>query len=99
MILMNEVRNLPQAHREQIQALQRKVVENLRAVTSRCLPALSGDELKVVTMLLFGMVNWIHTWYSESGLITHAKLTELVDVMVSGAVRGLAEEPTQRSTS
>lgn len=98
-ILMNEVRNLREMQRAQIRALQRRVVENLRVATARCLPDLTGEELKVVTMLFLGMVNWIHTWYSETGLVTHAKLTRMVELMVSGAVRGLAEEPGQESLS
>ena len=90
-VLMNEVRSLSQTQREQILMLQKTVVDSMRGAIARCVPNLGGEDLKAVTMLVFGMVNWIHTWYSDSGAVSHSKLTELVDTMVCGAMQGLAE--------
>lgn len=97
MILMNEVRNLLKVQQEQVLALQKAVVDDMRAAIECCLPGATGEDLKAVTMLVFGMVNWIHTWYSESGPVSHAKLVQLVDIMVCGAMRGLANGAGARS--
>lgn len=92
MIMMTEVRNLAHSQRDQIQALQKALVDDMRSAISRRLPAMASDDVKAVTMLVFGMVNWIYTWYSEAGPVSHAKLIQLVDTMVSGAMRSLGGE-------
>jgi TetR/AcrR family transcriptional regulator len=89
-VLMNELRNLSPVQREKIVLLQKQVVQALRQAIAGAVPGLAEKELKAVTMLVLGMVNWIYTWFSEKGPVSQAQLAKLVETMVDGAMRSLA---------
>jgi TetR/AcrR family transcriptional regulator len=91
-VLMNELRNLAPTQRDKVVRLQKEVVDILRAAVAVAVPRLRDAELKAVTMLVLGMVNWIYTWYSDKGPVSHAHLAELVERMVDGAMQSLATQ-------
>ncbi len=89
-VLMSELRNLPPAQRTRIVQLQRQVLLAMQRSVARAAPAIATADLGAVTMLVMGMVNWLHTWYREDGPVTHDHLESLVARMVGGALQGVA---------
>lgn len=89
-VLMSELRNLPDTQRTHIVQLQRQVLDAMRRAVSRAAPSIADADLGAVTMLVMGMVNWLHTWYSEDGPVSHERLQALVERMVGGALQGVA---------
>eukprot|EP01034_Spumella_vulgaris_P014996 gene14996-19163_t len=87
---MSELRNLPPAQRTRIVQLQRQVLLAMQRSVARAAPAIATADLGAVTMLVMGMVNWLHTWYREDGPVTHDHLESLVARMVGGALQGVA---------
>ena len=79
-VLLNELAHLPDAMRETIVSKQRQVVKVTQKLLTALTPGLAGDpkRARVQTMLLFGMINWTHTWYDPDGDIKIDELAEMV---------------------
>lgn len=77
-VLLNELDQLEPEARAEIVAAQRKVVDRVEAILCRVRPELTrGERSRVVTMLLFGMINWLHTWYRPDGPVKPEAVAEL----------------------
>jgi hypothetical protein len=48
-------------------------------------------------MLVFGMINWTHTWFDPAGPLGVDELAELAADMALDGLRGLAGSAGQRS--
>lgn len=86
-VLTGEVRFLPAADRERILARQRQVVAAFAEVVAALRPDLDAATLaKPLTMLLFGMVNWMFTWMKPDGALDHAAIAPIVADLFLGGV-------------
>lgn len=85
-VLTQDVKFLPQAQREHVLALERRVVQGFADAAVAFRPELAEANLqKVVAMLLFGMLNWMFTWMRRDGPLTYSTIAPLVcDLLVSG---------------
>lgn len=79
-VLLNELQNLPQEQQAEIVAKQRRIVDHVQALLVLIEPALgqSANRARVKTMLLFGMINWMHTWYDPTGPVSPDEVADLV---------------------
>ena len=85
-VLLNEVENLPPAMAEAVTAKQKAIVHTVEGIMAR----ITGQEdhaLNTVhTMLYFGMMNWLHTWYDGSKAVSpEALVDEIVRFVMQGA--------------
>lgn len=85
-VLVQDVKYLKAAHRNRVNAKQRRVVQAYADAIAAAAPQLAGDALlKPVTMTLFGMINWTFTWLREDGAVQHADLAPVVaDLFLRG---------------
>jgi len=92
-VLVQDVKYLKPAHRNLVNAKQRRVVQAYADAIAAAAPQLAGDPLlKPVTMTLFGMINWTFTWLKDDGPVRHADMAPVVaDLFLRGvaAVRPL----------
>jgi AcrR family transcriptional regulator len=92
-VLVQDVKYLSKAHRARVVARQRAVVDGFAQVVEELSPAASAAALrKPLTMILFGMMNWTFTWFSERGPLRYADLAPIVaDLFIGGLgrLRGL----------
>jgi AcrR family transcriptional regulator len=100
-VLTGEVRFLGAADRERILDRQREVVAAFADVVGALRPDLKKAALeKPLTMLLFGMVNWMFTWMKPDGALDHEAMAPIVaDLFLGGlgAVQAPARPPPQPS--
>lgn len=75
-VVVNELGNLADAHRTAIVAKQREIIGAIGSLVSRLRPGPPAEE-RAITMLLFGMINWMHTWYRPDGPVDVDRLAEL----------------------
>jgi AcrR family transcriptional regulator len=91
-VLTEDVKFLQPADRRRILDGERKVVAAFADSIAEARPELRGAALhKPLTMLLFGMMNWMFTWLKPRGALTHAEMAPVVaDLFFGGlgAVRG-----------
>ena len=85
-VLTDDVRFLEPDDRQQVLDKERQVVANCAAAVVELRPALAGAQLqKPLTMLLFGMVNWMFTWMRPDGSISHADMGRMAaDLFIGG---------------
>jgi len=85
-VLTEDVKFLAPADRARLLAGQREVVDAFAGAIAAARPELRGSELnKPLTMLLFGMMNWMFTWLQPGGRLTHAAMAPVVaDLFLGG---------------
>jgi AcrR family transcriptional regulator len=92
-VLVQDVKYLSKAHRARVVARQRAVVDGFAQAVEELAPAASAAALrKPLTMILFGMMNWTFTWFSERGPLRYDDLAPIVsDLFIGGLgrLRGL----------
>lgn len=93
-VLVQDVKYLSTPHRNRARARQRRVVEAFAATIAAVAPELAtGDLLKPVTMVLFGMMNWTFTWLREDGPLSTTDLAPVVAGIFLAGVRQIKAPP------
>ena len=85
-VLTEDVKFLVQADRERVLDKERLVVARFAQAVADMQPGLAGQHLsKPLTMLLFGMINWMFTWMKPEGKLDHAAMGPIVaDLFLGG---------------
>ena len=93
-VLTDDVRFLADKERQHVLDAERRVVAAFAQTVAAVRPALREAELhKPLTMLLFGMINWMFTWLKPDGRLGHDEMAPIVaDLFLGGlgAVRAPA---------
>jgi AcrR family transcriptional regulator len=86
-VLTSEVRFLEPVDRRRIVRLERRVVEGFADAIGAWQPGQRDAHLtKPLTMLLFGMVNWMFTWLKADGPLSYASMAPVVTALFFGGV-------------
>ena len=85
-VLTEDVRFLDADDRARILGKEREVVAGFARAVSALRPELKRARLaKPLTMLLFGMINWMFTWLKPDGALDHAAMAPIVaDLFLGG---------------
>jgi len=87
-VLLNELDSLPADKRAAIVTKQRTIIDAVSELLAGLDPALADPALadpmraRVQAMLLFGMINWTHTWFDPAGPITAAEIADMALALV-----------------
>lgn len=104
-VLIEGVKFLDAPDRMRVLSVQRQVVTAFSQAVALARPELVAASLnKPLTMLLFGMMNWMFTWLQPEGKLSHAAMAPVVaDLFLGGlgAVRldPATPPPTRRTRS
>jgi TetR/AcrR family transcriptional regulator len=86
-VLTEDVKFLQPADRARVLAGQREVVAAFAVAVAALRPDLARAGLaKPLTMLLFGMINWMFTWLRPGGALSHADMAPLVAELFFGGL-------------
>jgi AcrR family transcriptional regulator len=89
-VLTEDVKFLADAERERVLGIERRVVSAFADTVAAVRPALKPADLhKPLTMLLFGMINWMFTWLkpAEAGArLTHEQMAPKVAELFFGGL-------------
>jgi len=89
-VLTEDVKFLEPADRERVLDGQREVVAAFAEAIADTRPELRATELhKPLTMLLFGMMNWMFTWLHPGGRLTHAAMAPVVADLFFGGLNAV----------
>jgi AcrR family transcriptional regulator len=82
-VLLNELVNLPEARRKTVIDHQRQLLDIVAQMVGDLRPGLKANksERRAEVMLLFGMLNWTHTWYDPAGPVTPDRFAEMASRM------------------
>jgi AcrR family transcriptional regulator len=92
-ILNTQSHHLDGAARASIASLQERLIGHARtAIVQLCPEQRWGPKAdRVLTMLLFGMVNWIPVWYKPQGGMSPQQLVDLIVNQFIGGLERLAD--------
>ncbi|HSI18041.1 MAG TPA: TetR/AcrR family transcriptional regulator [Sphingomonas sp.] len=78
-VLLNELGNLPADRRKVIVDKQRGVIDAVQKLLEAIHPVLAEDAAmaRAETMLLFGMINWTHTWFDPAGPVSADEFADM----------------------
>jgi len=86
-VLTEDVKFLEPVDRERVLDAQREVVAAFAEAIADTRPELRASELhKPLTMLLFGMMNWMFTWLKPRGELSHADMAPVVADLFFGGL-------------
>ncbi|MEM7728340.1 MAG: TetR/AcrR family transcriptional regulator [Pseudomonadota bacterium] len=83
-ILLYELDKLPSDQRAKIVGTQRTIVEVFETLLAEARPQIS--DIGARTMLYFGMVNWVHTWFDPRKGLSRDALAKLIADTALGRV-------------
>ena len=93
-VLTEDVKFLAPLDRQRVLDAQRQVVAAFALAIADARPELHGTALqKPVTMLLFGMMNWMFTWHQPGGPLTHAQMAPVVADLFFGGLAAVQLPP------
>ncbi|HEY4066555.1 MAG TPA: TetR/AcrR family transcriptional regulator [Burkholderiaceae bacterium] len=93
-VLTEDVKFLEPADRKRVLDVQREVVAVFAEAIADTRPDLRAAELdRPLTMLLFGMMNWMFMWLQPGGKLTHAALAPVVADLFFGGVHAVKAAP------
>jgi AcrR family transcriptional regulator len=78
-VLLNELDNLPDDKRRIIVEKQRGIIADVQSLLEAIDPSLASDRkrARVKTMLLFGTINWTHTWFDPAGPVSPNDIADM----------------------
>ena len=84
-VLLNELGSLPEQARTDIVRKQRLVLNAVQMLVIELYPELGDDPVRAraQTMLLFGMINWTHTWYDPAGPVSADQIADEALALIS----------------
>lgn len=92
-VLTEDVKFLTESDRARVVAAERRVVNAFADALVAMHPGLSAAGLaKPLTMLLFGMINWMFTWLQPEGRLRHADMAPIVADMFFGGIEQVVRE-------
>jgi AcrR family transcriptional regulator len=97
-VLTEDVRFLHEPDRERVLNKEREVVAGFARAVVALRPELKRAKLaKPLTMLLFGMINWMFTWLKPDGALDHAAIAPMVADLFLGGLPAVV--PNRRSAA
>ncbi|WP_372525988.1 TetR/AcrR family transcriptional regulator [Piscinibacter sp.] len=97
-VLTQDVKFLSGADRARVLGKERHVVDAFARTIAAARPELRAAALdKPLTMLLFGMMNWMFTWLRPDGKLSHHDMAPVVADLFLGGLA--AVQPIPRTTS
>jgi AcrR family transcriptional regulator len=98
-VLTEDVKFLEADDRQRILNKERAVVEGFASVVVMLRPDLKEACMsKPLTMLLFGMINWMFTWMRAEGELTYDDMAPIVSDLFLGGL-GTVHKPPKKSAS
>ena len=93
-VLTEDVRFLQPEVREQVLNQEREVVAGFAQVIGALRPDLKAAALsKPLTMLLFGMINWMFTWMRPDGPMDYDAMAPIVTDLFLGGLGAVQAPP------
>ncbi len=95
-VLVQDIKYLNVADRDRILAKERQVVAAFAQAIATS-PDASGTAAleKPLAMLLFGMINWLFTWFRADGALSYADIAVLVTRFVRGGLDAVSTLPRE----
>lgn len=90
-VLVQDIKYLDAADQARIRGKEKLVVAAFAQAIAADWPELGARKLeKPLSMLLFGMINWLFTWFRDDGPLDYAALASVVSTLLADGLAGVA---------
>lgn len=90
-VLTQDVKFLTEHDRSRVLGIESKIVGAFAEAIAAVRPGLAGAELeRPLAMLLFGMINWMFTWFRPDGRLSHEQMAPIVTDLFLGGLGAVA---------
>ena len=90
-VQINGTPTLPRALKDDIHAIERRIVRRFSAVLRLVRPDLPAPLLMPVTMSLFGMLNWVYMWFKDGGPVTREDYAGIATRLLLDGIGGVGQ--------
>lgn len=92
-VLLNDLDHLPPDRRNEIVSIQRGLINVMEEILTAIEPRLKRKPgaPRAAAMLFYGMINWTHTWFNASGVVTTCMLADMAADMALGGLAKVAD--------
>lgn len=99
-VLTAEARFLNEADAERVLGKERAIVHSFAHALQTLAPDLADANLATpLTMLLFGMINWLFTWMKPEGALDHDAMAAIVSDLFLGGLHAVRAPRSQRAAA
>ena len=96
-VLTEDVRFLDPEAKARVLAKERTVVQVFADAIAATRPDLHDSQLhKLLTMFLFGMLNWMFTWFKPEGRFTYEQMAPIATQLFLNGISGLELTPKKK---
>ncbi|PWE28338.1 TetR/AcrR family transcriptional regulator [Pararhodobacter marinus] len=88
-VQLNGTPTLPPEQKDEIHAIERRVVRRFSVLLAGLRPDLPAETLMPVTMSLFGMLNWVYMWFRDGGAVTREDYAQIATALVLDGLDGV----------
>lgn len=88
-VQLNGTPTLPQEQRDQIHAIERRIVRHFSQVIRLVRPEMDAHLLMPVTMSLFGMMNWVYMWFRDGGPVSREDYADIATKLLLDGIGGV----------
>ena len=97
-VLTEDVRFLDPEAKARVLAKERTVVQVFADAIAATRPDLHDSQLhKLLTMFLFGMLNWMFTWFKPEGRFTYEQMAPIATQLFLNGISGLEITPKRKA--
>lgn len=97
-VLTEDVRFLGPEAQARVLDKERTVVQVFADAVAAARPDLHESQLhKLLTMFLFGMLNWMFTWFRSEGRFTYAQMAPIATQLFLNGITGLEIKPRKKA--
>ncbi len=97
-VLVQDIKFLAPTDQRRIRLKERHVVNAFARTVAELAPTVARARLeKVLTMLLFGMMNWMFTWFRADGRLDYDDMAGLVTDFMLGCLPEVARRAAART--
>ncbi|MNL51168.1 hypothetical protein D3C87_1742440 [compost metagenome] len=97
-VLTEDVRFLDPEAQARVLDKERTVVQVFADAIAATRPDLQESQLhKLLTMFLFGMLNWMFTWFRTDGRFTYAQMAPIATQLFLNGITGLEVAPKKKA--
>jgi AcrR family transcriptional regulator len=99
-VLTQDVKFLSDTDRGRVLGIERNIVAAFAGAIASMRPALDADTLeRPLAMLLFGMINWMFTWFRPDGRLSHEQMARIVADLFLGGLNEVCLPPAKQPSA
>lgn len=90
-VQLTAMSTLPPEEAEELRVIERRIVRHVSGLIQKINPKLAKNRalLTPVTMSLFGMLNWVYTWFRPDGPVSREQYADIATTLILDGLKAV----------